>query len=211
MRFLATSNLDIPWWVWLTVALIFLVTAVIIFLIFKFTKRKSQTDDTQPSSEQEDKPAKAQPAERKPVEANTEAKPKEKPVTENKEKPEAKPTAKQSADKKDGQTPTEKKTEKKPEPKPAEKKAAEKKPEPKPAAKKEEKPEEKPASTNKVYHIAKRKEDNRWQIKAEGAAKAIKLFNTQAEAIAYAKTLADNQDARIMIHKEDGSFRKLTY
>ena len=50
-----------------------------------------------------------------------------------------------------------------------------------------------------------------WQIKAAGGAKAIKLFKTQKEAIDYCKNLADNQDANIMIHKEDGSFRKLTY
>ena len=50
-----------------------------------------------------------------------------------------------------------------------------------------------------------------WQIKAAGGEKAIKLFKTQKEAIDYSKTLADNQNASIMIHKEDGSFRKLTY
>ena len=66
-------------------------------------------------------------------------------------------------------------------------------------------------SASKVYHISKRKDDGRWQIKAEGGAKAIKLFLTQKEAIDYCKTLAGNQEARIMIHKEDGSFRKLTY
>ena len=76
----------------------------------------------------------------------------------------------------------------------------------KPAAKKED---AKPAI--KTYHISKRKENNMWQIKAAGGAKAIKLFKTQKEAIDYCKTLADNQDANIMIHKEDGSFRKLTY
>ena len=82
----------------------------------------------------------------------------------------------------------------------------------------EKKPAAKPAVTksaansdNKVYHISKRKDDGKWQIKIGGGAKAIKLFDTQAAAIEYAKTLADNQDARIMIHKEDGSFRKLTY
>ena len=88
------------------------------------------------------------------------------------------------------------------------------KPAAKETAKPVEKPVEKPAATKeaaKVYHISKRKEDNKWQIKAEGASRAIKLFNTQAEAIAYAKQLAQNQEARIMIHKGDGSFRKLTY
>lgn len=76
----------------------------------------------------------------------------------------------------------------------------------------EDEDESAPVKNNdKVYHISKRKADNRWQIKAAGGAKAIKLFNTQAEAIDYGKQLAENQDARIMIHKEDGSFRKLTY
>lgn len=75
--------------------------------------------------------------------------------------------------------------------------------------KEDDKKPNKPAT--KVYHISKRKDDGKWQIKAEGGAKAIKLFKTQKEAIDYCKTLADNQDARIMIHKEDGSFRKLTY
>lgn len=65
--------------------------------------------------------------------------------------------------------------------------------------------------TDKVYHISKRKEDNRWQVKASGATKALKLFFTQAEAIEYAKSVASNQDGRIIIHKEDGSFRKLSY
>lgn len=63
----------------------------------------------------------------------------------------------------------------------------------------------------KVYHIAQRKEDLKWQVKAAGGNKALKLFNTQAEAIDYAKQVAGNQEARIVIHKVDGSFRKLTY
>ena len=49
------------------------------------------------------------------------------------------------------------------------------------------------------------------QVKAQGADKALKLFLTQAEAIEFAKKTAGNQDAKIMIHKEDGSFRRLTY
>ena len=64
---------------------------------------------------------------------------------------------------------------------------------------------------SKTYHISKRKDDNRWQVKAEGADKALKLFLTQDEAIAFAKKTAGNQDARIVIHKADGSFRRLTY
>lgn len=69
--------------------------------------------------------------------------------------------------------------------------------------------EAKPAS--KVYHISKRKDDNKWQVKAQGADKALKLFLTQEEAIEFAKKTAGNQEARIVIHKADGSFRSLTY
>lgn len=89
------------------------------------------------------------------------------------------------------------------------------KPEPKPAAKPEPKPakeEEKPAvDKGKVYHISKRKEDKKWQIRAEGSTRVLKLFNTQAEAVAYSKQLARNQGARVMVHKEDGSFSKLSF
>ena len=67
----------------------------------------------------------------------------------------------------------------------------------------------KPAS--KTYHVSKRKAENKWQVKMAGGAKAIKMFNTQAEAIDFAKKLAENQEAKIVIHKEDGSFRRLTY
>lgn len=103
------------------------------------------------------------------------------------------------------------KTEAKPAPKAAAKPAA------KPAAKtvKPSKPVKKPEPVkdgpDMVYHISKRKEDRKWQVKAEGAAKALKLFWTQDEAIDYAKSVAGNQEGRIVIHKEDGSFRKLKY
>lgn len=65
--------------------------------------------------------------------------------------------------------------------------------------------------STKTYHISKRKADNKWQVKMAGGSRAIKLFNTQAEAIDFAKKLAESQEARIVIHKEDGSFRRLTY
>lgn len=130
------------------------------------------------------------------------------------DKEERTPVKDESAKESKSAEPEEKPAEK-PAPK-AESKPAEK-PAEKPAAKQESKTEvkaddnktAKPA--NKVYHIAKRKDDGMWQIKAAGGGKAIKLFKTQKEAIAYCKTLAENQDASIMIHKEDGSFRKLTY
>ena len=75
---------------------------------------------------------------------------------------------------------------------------------------------ERPAETArssgpKVYHITKRMSDGKWQIKFNKGKKAIKLFDTQMQAIDYAKALAQSQEASIMIHKEDGTFRKLRY
>ena len=97
---------------------------------------------------------------------------------------------------------------KKPAAKPAAKpaKAETKKPAAKPAAKVEEKD-----ISNKIYHISKRKEDGKWQVKFASGQKAIKLFDTQAEAIDYAKKLADNQEGSISIHKVDGKIRKQNY
>ena len=64
--------------------------------------------------------------------------------------------------------------------------------------------------TAKNYHVAKRP-DGKWQVKFAGGEKAIKLFDTQAEAIAYAKKLVVNQDGSISIHKKDGKMRKQKY
>ena len=62
----------------------------------------------------------------------------------------------------------------------------------------------------RIYHISKRKEDGKWQVKFEGGAKALKLFDTQQEAIDYAKTLVgNNPDASIKLHRVDGGFRKI--
>ena len=69
---------------------------------------------------------------------------------------------------------------------------------------------EKEKSAARNYHVAKRR-DGKWQVKFAGGEKAIKLFSTQAEAIAYAKKLAENQDGSISIHKKDGKLRKQKY
>ena len=60
------------------------------------------------------------------------------------------------------------------------------------------------------YHISLN-EDGKWQVKGEKAGKALKLFDTQKEAIAYAKTVANNQEGNIVIHKVDGKIRKQDY
>lgn len=63
---------------------------------------------------------------------------------------------------------------------------------------------------NKVYHISKH-ESGKWQVKLGKGAKALKLFDTQKEAIAFAKEKADNQEGSIVIHKLDGKIRKQNY
>lgn len=71
--------------------------------------------------------------------------------------------------------------------------------------------EDKKAPAKKNYHISKRAEDGKWQVKFANGQKAIKLFDTQAEAIAYAKSLAESQDGLVTIHKVDGKIRKQDY
>lgn len=71
--------------------------------------------------------------------------------------------------------------------------------------------EEKKASTKKNYHVSKRAEDGKWQVKFATGQKVIKLFDTQAEAIKYAQALAENQDGNVTIHKVDGKIRKQDY
>ncbi len=68
----------------------------------------------------------------------------------------------------------------------------------------------KSANRAKNYHISLR-EDGKWQVKLGKGEKALKLFDTQAQAITYAKEKAKNQDGHITIHKVDGKIRKQRY
>lgn len=178
-------GIELLLWQWIAIAAAILLAVIIIICIIVWACKRGK-------SAKREKTASAQQSAPKTVEKEENAEPVAEvaPVKEERAKSVAPPVAPAKEDK------------------PAPVKAAAKSAE-KPADKKVAKPAEEDAY--KVYHISKRRDENRWQIKAEGAARAIKLFNTQAEAIAYAKQLAQNQDARIMIHKEDGSFRKLTY
>lgn len=108
-----------------------------------------------------------------------------------------------------------KKVEKKPEAKPAKKvepKKAEKKPTKKTEPKKEE--AKKTVVTDegntivKAYHVSQRKELKKWQVKGAGSDKAIKLFDTQKEAIEYANELAAKQGATVRVHSRSGKMRK---
>ena len=95
---------------------------------------------------------------------------------------------------------------KKEEKKPAKKAAPAKKAEPKkaPAKKPAPKKEEKKEVTHRNYHVVKRS-DGKWEVKYAGGEKAIKLFNTQAEATAYTKQMAKNQGGVMLVHNSKGA------
>lgn len=75
-----------------------------------------------------------------------------------------------------------------------------KKAEPKKAAKK---PEPKKEAT-RTYHLVKRS-DGKWEVKFAGGQKAIKLFDTQKEAVEYSKKMADNQGGSMLVHNSKGA------
>lgn len=60
----------------------------------------------------------------------------------------------------------------------------------------------------RTYHISKHLLSNSWQVKLANGEKAIKLFNTQREAIDYAKQLVTTQGGSIRIHSKKGKIRK---
>ena len=109
----------------------------------------------------------------------------EKPAEEKKEKPVTK-EAKPSKD----------------EVKPAPKKAEPEKKEPVKKAK-PSKEEEKKEVNYRTYHLVKR-DDGKWEVKYAGGQKAIKLFDTQKEALEYSKKMAENQGGTVLVHNSKG-------
>ena len=198
---------NLPIWAWIVIAAVVLILIIVIAVVAAKAHRakKEQTEEEELSAPAEE----VQPV-TEPVQDEEAA-----PVTVKEEPaPADAPAQKAPAQ----QKPVQQKAE---QAKPA---AAKPAPAAKPVQKAEkpsEQPEEQPAAQSayvpqaaaqtKVYHITKRKSDGKWQVKFNNGKKAIKLFDTQNQAIDYAKALAQNQEAGIMIHKEDGTFRKLRY
>lgn len=82
----------------------------------------------------------------------------------------------------------------------APKKEAPKKVAPKKAAAKKEAPKK---EATRTYHLVKRA-DGKWEVKFAGGQKAIKLFNTQKEAVEYSKQMAKNQGGSMLVHNSKG-------
>ena len=67
------------------------------------------------------------------------------------------------------------------------------------------------ATGKTAYHVSKRDNDGReWKVFIQGSDKVIKLFDTQKDALDYAKTLAKNKNdgSYVILHGLDGKIRK---
>jgi len=84
----------------------------------------------------------------------------------------------------------------------AERKVAEKPKAKKAKAKETEKAEK---EYDRIYHIMKRAKDDRWIVKIAQSRKAIKIFDTQKEAIAYAEILASNNNGVVRVFASKGA------
>lgn len=202
----------LPLWAWIIIAAVVLIAIIIIAVVAAKIARAKKQNASDDAEEEEDGFSSiaddATPVEEnvpaEPVKAQAEENPAEKPAAKA-EPAKSQPAKTEPVRAKQTQT-AEKPAEKAQTAKSQPAKAA-------PAEQAEQAELEAIAKTTgpKVYHITKRMSDGKWQIKFNKGKKAIKLFDTQMQAIDYAKALAQNQEASIMIHKEDGSFRKLRY
>lgn len=154
--------------------------------------------------EEEEKPAPKKAPAKKPAPKKEEKKPAKKP--EPKKEPEKKAPAKKEEAKKPA--PRETQTIKKP----ATRETTTMK---KPATRETQTMKKPEVLTNdegkqfvKAYHVSQRKELKKWQVKGAGSDKAIKLFDTQKEAIEYANQLSANNGAAVRVHSRAGKMRK---
>lgn len=58
---------------------------------------------------------------------------------------------------------------------------------------------------DRIYHVMKRKKDDNWVVKIAQSPKAIKLFATQKEAIAFADELAENNNGVVRVFASKGA------
>ncbi len=76
-----------------------------------------------------------------------------------------------------------------------------------PVKKDEDISEEESSDKNGAYFVSPHP-DGGWQVKKAKAKKALKRFDTKAEAEKYAKTVAKNQDSSVIRQKKDGKIQK---
>ena len=59
---------------------------------------------------------------------------------------------------------------------------------------------------SKSQHVVKA--DNGWAVRGEGDSKATRKFDTQSDAVAYARSIAKSSHGEIIIHGQDGKIRE---
>lgn len=57
-----------------------------------------------------------------------------------------------------------------------------------------------------AQHVVPNRE-GRWSVRKVGAAKATKIFDSQREAVEFARDLARKQNSDLYIHRKDGSIQ----
>ena len=60
----------------------------------------------------------------------------------------------------------------------------------------------------RIYHISRHNQDGRWQVKFANGKRAIKITDTQAEAIVFAKQLVKVNGGSLRVHSVKGRIRK---
>ena len=61
--------------------------------------------------------------------------------------------------------------------------------------------------SNDSQHVV-RSAQGGWSVKKEGSTRATKTFETQEEAIVYARQVAKNQKGELYVHSGDGKIRE---
>lgn len=61
--------------------------------------------------------------------------------------------------------------------------------------------------TKNGTHVVPRDNDG-WAVRKEGASRASKIFTTQADAVKYARELAQKEKAELYVHRRDGTIRE---
>jgi len=59
-----------------------------------------------------------------------------------------------------------------------------------------------------IYRVTFDRENKKWLITKDGAARTIASFNTKAEAMDRVKALSENQDLSFVVKKKNGKFQK---
>lgn len=66
-------------------------------------------------------------------------------------------------------------------------------------------PPKKEPDIDRIYHVMKRKKDEKWIVKIAQSGKAIKVFNTQKGAVEYAESLAENNNGVVKVFASKGA------